>query len=176
MGRRVATASKAGWPARWLCAKGREVASCADRLSVTRGRGSDRSAFQKLMACAIDQLRRALEGREQQLGANHPDTLDAVCELALLLKAQGKLAEAELLFRRALEGYEQQLGAQHPNTLTAVNNLAQLLYAQGKLAEAEPLLRRALEGKEQQLGANHHAHRRQQPGAAALRTGPAGRG
>jgi hypothetical protein len=41
------------------------------------------------MASAIDQLRRALEGREQQLGANHPDTLDAVSELAQMLKKQG---------------------------------------------------------------------------------------
>ena len=58
------------------------------------------------MASAIDQLRRTLEGREQQLGTNHPDTLDAVDVLAQLLQAKGKLAEAEPLYRRALEGRE----------------------------------------------------------------------
>jgi hypothetical protein len=34
--------------------------------------------------------------------------------LAQLLKAQGKLAEAEPLFLRSLAGFEQQLGVQHP--------------------------------------------------------------
>ena len=100
------------------------------------------------MASAVDQLRRALEGREQQLGANHPETLGAVSELALSLKAQGKLAEAEQLFRRALEGREQQLGAHHPDTLMSANNLAVLLRAQGKTAEAEPLSRRYASSRE----------------------------
>ena len=52
------------------------------------------------MASAIDQLRRTLEGREQQLGSNHPDTLISVNNLVALLQARGKLAEAELLLRR----------------------------------------------------------------------------
>ena len=107
------------------------------------------------MARTTDELRRELEGRERQLGADHPDTLHVVNDLAALLQNQGKLAEAEPLFRRAREGCEQQRGAQHPSTLTSVNNLAVLLKEQGKLAEAEPLFRRALEGREQQLGAQH---------------------
>ena len=94
------------------------------------------------MASAIDQLLRALEGREQQLGADHPDTLNAVDELAQLLHDQGKLADAQPLYRRALDGREQQLGAQHADTLISVHNLALLLQAQGKPAEAEPLMRR----------------------------------
>ncbi|KAJ1639406.1 hypothetical protein T492DRAFT_1117215 [Pavlovales sp. CCMP2436] len=100
-------------------------------------------------------LRRALEGREEQLGESHPDTLASVNNLAVLLKAQGKLAEAEPLYRRALEGHEKQFGASHLNTLNSVNNLAALLQAQDKLDESEPLLRRALEGCKDQLGASH---------------------
>ena len=38
--------------------------------------------------------RRALEGGESQLGAQHPDTLVSVSGLALVLKEQGKLEEA----------------------------------------------------------------------------------
>ena len=76
-------------------------------------------------------------------------------ELAQLLYAQGKLAEAEPLFRRVLEGRERQLGADHLATLGTVNNLAGLLQAQGKLAEAAPLHRRALDGFERRLGADH---------------------
>ena len=45
-------------------------------------------------------VRRALEGREQWLGAQHLSTLTSVNNLAMLLQAQGKLAEAEPLFRR----------------------------------------------------------------------------
>ena len=40
--------------------------------------------------------RRALEGGESQLGAQHPDTLVWVNNLANLLQQQGKLAEAGL--------------------------------------------------------------------------------
>ena len=100
-------------------------------------------------------FRRVLEGREQQLGARHPSTLIAANNLAMLLRAQGKLSEAEPLCRRALEGIEQQLGALHAHTLLVVNSLALLLEAQGRLSEAEPLYRRALEGQEQQLSAHH---------------------
>ena len=41
--------------------------------------------------------RRALAGREAQLGANHPDTLQSMNNLAVLLEKQGKLAEAGLM-------------------------------------------------------------------------------
>ena len=48
----------------------------------------------------------ALEGMEQQLGADHPDTLASVHNLAQLLQAQGKLAEAEPLLRRCASSRE----------------------------------------------------------------------
>ena len=38
-----------------------------------------------------------------KLGEDHPQTLGSLSNLALLLKAQGHLAEAEPLFREALE-------------------------------------------------------------------------
>ena len=100
------------------------------------------------MARTTYQLLHELEGREQQLGAQHPHTLTSVNNLAGLLKAQGKLVEAETLYRRALEGCEQQLGAQHPHTLISVINMAGMLQAQGKLAEAEPLYRRCAGSRE----------------------------
>ena len=45
--------------------------------------------------------RRALAGSEAHLGANHPDTLISMNNLAMLLRQQGKLAEAGL---RSLDG------------------------------------------------------------------------
>ena len=40
----------------------------------------------------------------KKLGGQHPDTLTSVNNLAALLKAQGRLEEAEPLFREAVEG------------------------------------------------------------------------
>ena len=45
--------------------------------------------------------RRALAGSEAHLGANHPDTLTSMNNLAILLEKQGKLEEAGL---RPLDG------------------------------------------------------------------------
>ncbi|ELR06465.1 hypothetical protein GMDG_07990 [Pseudogymnoascus destructans 20631-21] len=39
--------------------------------------------------------RRALEGRERELGVTHPDTLTSVSNLALVLQSQGRYEEAE---------------------------------------------------------------------------------
>ena len=47
--------------------------------------------------CQAEALhRRALAGHEAHLGANHPSTLISMNNLAILLKKQGKLEEAEL--------------------------------------------------------------------------------
>jgi tetratricopeptide (TPR) repeat protein len=99
--------------------------------------------------------RRALEGYEKALGPEHPDTLDTVNNLGLLLSDKGDYDGAEALYRRALAGYEKALGAEHPNTLNTVNNLGNLLSAKGDYEGAEALLRRALEGREKVLGPEH---------------------
>ena len=75
--------------------------------------------------------------------------------LAILLKDQGKLSEAEPLYREALAGRRKALGDDHPDTLGSVNNFACLLQDQGKLSEAEPLYRKALAGRRKALGDDH---------------------
>jgi tetratricopeptide (TPR) repeat protein len=100
-------------------------------------------------------LRRALELRRECLGPDHPDTLSAVTELALLLHYDGKLEEAESLMRRNVEARHRVSGSDHPNTLIAVNNLAILLRDRGKLAEAEPLLRENVVARRRILGPDH---------------------
>ena len=92
---------------------------------------------------------------ERTLGADHPDTLASVNNLANCFKARGQLKDAEALFRRALEARERTLGAEHPDTLTSVNNLAICLKDMGQLKDAETLFRRALEARERTLGADH---------------------
>eukprot|EP00435_Cladocopium_sp_Y103_P070035 s255_g34.t1 len=96
-----------------------------------------------------------LEARERSLGAEHPDTLRSVNNLAVCLKAMGMLKDAEPLYRRAVDAKERTLGAEHPSTLVSVNNLASCLQDMGRLRDAEPLYRRALEARERTLGAEH---------------------
>ena len=96
-----------------------------------------------------------LEARERTLGAEHPDTLGSVNNLATCLRKIGQLKDAEVLYRRAVEAQERTLGAEHPDTLVSVHNLATCLQARGQLKDAEVLYRRALEARECSLSAEH---------------------
>ena len=132
----------------WLAESARAVGGGEDADMDDMMRLADLLSDQGKLAEAEPLYRRALAGKEAQLGEAHPSTLNTINNLANLLRNQGKLAEAEPLYRRALAGREAQLGEAHPDTLMSLNNLANLLKKQGKLAEAEPLHRRALAGRE----------------------------
>ena len=56
-------------------------------------------------------------------GPWHPDTYNAINNLALLLAKQGRVVESEALYRRALEGLQTQRGPDHFDTLNALWNL-----------------------------------------------------
>ena len=75
--------------------------------------------------------------------------------LALLLQATNRLAEAEPLMRRALAIDEKSYGPDHPDVAIDLNNLAMLLHDTNRLDEAEPLMRRALAIFETSLGPDH---------------------
>jgi tetratricopeptide (TPR) repeat protein len=100
-------------------------------------------------------FQKALEAGERILGRDHPETLNSVSYLAIVLEHKGDYTGAEPLYRRALEGFERVLGPEHPNTLASVDNLASLLNVRGDYAGAEPLYRRALEGLERASGPEH---------------------
>ena len=74
----------------------------------------------------------------------HTNLVTSLNNLAFLLQAQGKLADAEPLLRDALDMRKRLFKGDHPDVANSLNNLASLLNAQAKLAEAEPLLRDAL--------------------------------
>ncbi|KAI1846943.1 hypothetical protein JX265_014012 [Neoarthrinium moseri] len=99
--------------------------------------------------------RRALDGREKALGADHPSTLTSVGNLALVLGDQGKYEEAEVMNRRALDGSEKALGADHPDTLTSIYNLAYLYQHQDRFEEADQYYLTALVGYRKVLGPAH---------------------
>ncbi len=99
--------------------------------------------------------RQMLESREKVLGLEHPDILNGINNLALVLHDQGKYEESEEMNRRAVKGKEKVLGVDHPDTLVTVINLALVLRHQGKYQESEEMNRRALKERERVLGLEH---------------------
>ncbi|MGB2680981.1 MAG: tetratricopeptide repeat protein, partial [Candidatus Competibacter sp.] len=101
-----------------------------------------------------EQELRAAQNEAEAL--NEPIVLAIIFNnLAQLLQATNRLAEAEPLMRRALAIDEHSFGSEHPNVAACLNNLAQLLQATNRLAEAEPLMRRALAIDEHSFGSEH---------------------
>jgi tetratricopeptide (TPR) repeat protein len=90
-------------------------------------------------------MRQALAIDEKSFGTEHPKVASRLNNLAQVLLATNRLAEAELLMLRALAIDEKSFGPKHPNIANDLNNLAQLLQVTSRLAEAESLMRRALE-------------------------------
>ena len=88
---------------------------------------------------------RALAIAEQSYGKDHPAVAILLNNLARLLQATNRLAEAERLTRRALAIAEQSYGEDHPDVARDLNCLATLLQATNRLVEAEPLMRRQVE-------------------------------
>jgi tetratricopeptide (TPR) repeat protein len=75
--------------------------------------------------------------------------------MGFLLRAQGKLDQAEPLYLEALEKRRRVLGEEHPNTLESLNSVASTLQEQSRLAEAEPYYREALAKRRRVLGEDH---------------------
>ena len=107
---------------------------------------------------AIPLAERYVTAIKARRGSEHPDYAIALNNLAQLLKANNRLAEAEPLMRRTIsifEKVESDTNHLHPNYAASLNNLALLLEDTNRLTEAEPLLRHALEIDEKSLGLDH---------------------
>jgi serine/threonine protein kinase/tetratricopeptide (TPR) repeat protein len=83
--------------------------------------------------------------KQRDLNEDHPDTQDAMRQLAGLYALQGDIAKAEPMFFRNLEVARQRLGNDHPNTLLAINRLAMLYEWSDQPDRGEPLLVEALQ-------------------------------
>ncbi len=82
----------------------------------------------------------------------------ALNEHALTIYAQGRHAEAEVLYRQALEISRATIGEAHPAYASRLNNLAGVVRAQGRYPEAEGLYRQALEIDRATIGEAHPDH------------------
>ena len=61
---------------------------------------------------------------ETSIGAEHPDTLMNMANLASTYRDQGRWKEAEELEVQVMEARKRVLGQEHPSTLTSIANLA----------------------------------------------------
>ena len=90
-------------------------------------------------------------------------------QLGSLLRDQGKLDEAGVLYREALEARRATLGDRHPDTLGSIHNLGRLLHDQGRLGEAETLLLEAHDGCAATLAEGQRTRLRSQAWLADVR-------
>ncbi len=104
---------------------------------------------------AITLFARAGDTRSARLGADHPDTLHSMSNLAVGYMVVEKLDKAVPLFEKTLRLRKARLGPDHPNTLSSMNNLATAYRKSGNLALALPLSEEALKLSKAKLGADH---------------------
>jgi serine/threonine protein kinase/tetratricopeptide (TPR) repeat protein len=98
---------------------------------------------------------KSLDIRSRTLGAEHPDTLTSMNDVANVHFHQGRFADAEQLHASVLATRTRTLGPEHADTLASMNDLASDLTKQGRLADAERLLTQALEIEKRVLGIDH---------------------
>ncbi|EED18934.1 kinesin, putative [Talaromyces stipitatus ATCC 10500] len=96
-----------------------------------------------------------METRKTVLGAEHPDTLTSMANLASTYRNQGRWNEAEKLEVQVMDTFKTVLGAKHPDTLISMANLASTYWNQGRWNEAEKLEVQVMEIRKTVLGAEH---------------------
>ena len=79
------------------------------------------------------------------LGADHPDTLASMNNLAATYHRQGRISDAAELQEEVLQKMKAILGADHPSTLTSMNNLANTYCGQGRFSDAAELQEEVLQ-------------------------------
>ena len=106
---------------------------------------------------AANLIRFIIENRQRDLGPEHPATLAARNNLAVVLQSQNKNVEAESEHKSVLKTQQRVLGSDHPSSLISRGNLAAAFAAQGRHAEAEAEHRAVLDFRTRALGPDHPA-------------------
>ena len=106
-------------------------------------------------AAALELQQRVLDGQEQVLGPQHPDTLATRNNLAYWTGAAGDAAAARDQYAAQLPIYERVLGPEHRSTLATRNNLAYWTGAAGDAAAARDQYAALLPVSERILGPDH---------------------
>jgi tetratricopeptide (TPR) repeat protein len=96
-----------------------------------------------------------MEMTKRLLGAEHPDALTSMNNLASTYMNQGRWKEAEELHVQVMEMRKSLFGAEHPDTMTSMGYLALTYRNQGRWKEAEELHVQVMEMRKRLLGAEH---------------------
>ncbi|KAF1809490.1 hypothetical protein P152DRAFT_468342 [Eremomyces bilateralis CBS 781.70] len=104
---------------------------------------------------AEEPINQVFDMEKRVLGAEHPDTLTSLANLASTYRNQGRWKEAEELEIQVMETNARVLGAEHSDTLTSMANLASTYRNQGRWKEAEELEVQVMETSARVLGAKH---------------------
>ena len=96
-----------------------------------------------------------MDMRKKILGADHPDTLRSIANLASTYRNQGRWNEAEQLDIQVMDMRKKLLGADHPDTRSSMANLACTYSNQGRWNEAEQLEIQVMDMRKKLLGADH---------------------
>lgn len=101
-------------------------------------------SLQGLRAEAISLAREVAKTCEMRMGPSDPVTIEALGSLALLLRQNDRVYEAESIYRRRLALVEKKYGRENFPVAQAATQLGAILTLLGKDQEAEELHRRAL--------------------------------
>ena len=113
-------------------------------------------ARQSRFAEAEAEYRQLLDCSARSLGADHPNTLATMHNLANMYSGQGNYEEAEKLYRETLQIQQRVLGPDHPDTANTMTTLANTIrFDTCRNAEAEDLYRKSLEIELRVLGPDH---------------------
>jgi len=82
---------------------------------------------------------------------------DEFLRVGALLKDQGKLESAKVVYDKALHKYETQLGHGHPHTIKCLHQIALISFEQGKYTDAKAQFTKVIEAssKAKSLGPDH---------------------
>jgi D-Tyr-tRNAtyr deacylase len=98
---------------------------------------------------------KVLNERNKILGVDHPETINALENLAATYCNLGKYIEAEKLEIQVLNGRNRILGVEHTDTINAIENLASTYSNLGKYKEGEKLQIQVLDARNKILGVEH---------------------
>ena len=127
----------------WMAAVTMPAAAPKDEVAALQAK-IEQLYRQGKYADAVPLTQRLLVIYENLRGAEDPNFVAALNNLAFLYYYQGRYTDAEPLFKRSLAIHEKAVGPDHPDVAKALHGLAALYKSQGRYADAEPLYRRAL--------------------------------
>jgi serine/threonine protein kinase/DNA-binding winged helix-turn-helix (wHTH) protein/tetratricopeptide (TPR) repeat protein len=94
----------------------------------------------------------SLKKLESVAGVNHPDTLNAYRNVAVVRSRQKRFAESAEMFKNILQRYSERFGESHPKVLAAKVNLASALAKIQAFSTVKPLFQEAIKGMEDAHG------------------------